>query len=188
MSQIERLKAKNKEEKDAQLRDWFSSVDTDESGKISVEELRAALMNGDWTPFDAATVKMLMNIYDTDRSGYIEFEEFAGLWRYVEHWQVVFNHFDKDKSGTIDGEELADAMLRLGFHVKSKALSLLQKKYAVVPRNKEGGSAVLTFDHFLQCCVAVKTLSQSFERLDTNHESSVTLDLDTFMCTFLAVA
>ena len=66
------------------LRDWFLSVDADESGKITAEELRVALLNGDWsrssgfrtcsfapsmtcgflmTAFDMETVKMLLTIY-----------------------------------------------------------------------------------------------------------------------------
>ena len=35
---------------DPQLWQWFSAVDTDRSGAISVTELQAALVNGTWTP------------------------------------------------------------------------------------------------------------------------------------------
>ena len=66
---------------DPQLWQWFQSVDTDYSGSITAEELRRALVNGDWscellTPrgpssdltrhfaaFDIDTVKMLMGIF-----------------------------------------------------------------------------------------------------------------------------
>lgn len=44
---------------DPQLRTWFSAVDRDNSGHISPIELQQALVNGDWTPFDLDTVKML---------------------------------------------------------------------------------------------------------------------------------
>lgn len=37
--------------------------------------------------FDLDTVKMLMGIFDTDRSGTIGFNEFSGLWRYIKDWQ-----------------------------------------------------------------------------------------------------
>lgn len=37
--------------------------------------------------FDLDTVKMLMSIFDTDRSGTIGFNEFSGLWRYIKDWQ-----------------------------------------------------------------------------------------------------
>jgi len=176
------------EEEETQLQEWFLSVDTDESGKISAKELRGALMNGDWTPFDMETVKMLMTIYDTERSGCLEYEEFVNLCKYIKHWQVVFDDFDKDTSGAIDNSELENAMLRLGYKLGPKALSLLQTKYAVEPKNSTsaGENPVLTFDRFLRCCVAVKTFSQTFESLDTAHEGYVKLDYDTFMYTFLA--
>jgi hypothetical protein len=36
--------------------------------------------------FDLDTVKLLMSMFDTDRSGTIGFNEFAGLWRYIKDW------------------------------------------------------------------------------------------------------
>ncbi|KAJ7218329.1 hypothetical protein C8J57DRAFT_1598215 [Mycena rebaudengoi] len=63
---------------DPQLWSWFSSVDTDLSGAITAPELERALINGDWTPFDLDTVKLLMTIFDTDRSGTIGFNEVGG--------------------------------------------------------------------------------------------------------------
>ena len=35
---------------------------------IRVDELRAALRNGDWSEFDIDTVKLLMNMFDQDRA------------------------------------------------------------------------------------------------------------------------
>ncbi|BGP12411.1 hypothetical protein JCM10213_001984 [Rhodosporidiobolus nylandii] len=42
----------------AQLRQWFSAVDTDRSGQITEQELKTALVNGDWSQFSDETVKM----------------------------------------------------------------------------------------------------------------------------------
>lgn len=38
-----------------QLQQWFNSVDLDRSGAITVQELKQALVNGDWTPFSDET-------------------------------------------------------------------------------------------------------------------------------------
>lgn len=50
--------------KDASDRDamWrlFKAVDKDQSGQLSERELRAALVNGDWSSFDVHTVKMMI--------------------------------------------------------------------------------------------------------------------------------
>ncbi|KAI7578042.1 hypothetical protein KC343_g21515, partial [Hortaea werneckii] len=49
----------------------FLQVDKDRSGQLSEEELRRALVNGDYTAFDPHTVKMMIRMFDTDRSGTI---------------------------------------------------------------------------------------------------------------------
>lgn len=60
---------------DPQLWNWFMSVDRDGSGQINSTELQQALVNGDWTPFSTDCVKLLMNMFDHDRSGTITFNE-----------------------------------------------------------------------------------------------------------------
>lgn len=47
------------------LWDIFQRVDTDRSGSISVHELQTALVNGDWSPFNIETVRMMVSIFDT---------------------------------------------------------------------------------------------------------------------------
>ena len=92
-----------------------------------------ALINGDWSPFDLDTVKLLMNIFDTDRSGTIGFNEFSGLWKYIKDWQGVFRHFDRDNSGSIDGGELSEALRQFGYNLSPNLLSLLERKYGTPP-------------------------------------------------------
>ena len=47
-----------------------------DNGNLTEAELRTALVNGDWSPFDAHTVRMMIRMFDTDRSGSVNFEEF----------------------------------------------------------------------------------------------------------------
>jgi Ca2+-binding EF-hand superfamily protein len=51
-------------------------VDKDGSGQLSEEELSAALVNKDWRPFHPHTVKMMIKMFDADRNGNINFDEF----------------------------------------------------------------------------------------------------------------
>ncbi|KAH9998167.1 apoptosis-linked protein [Russula compacta] len=162
---------------DPQLWQWFTAVDTDRSGSISLQELQAALVNG----FDLDTVKMLMNIFDTDRSGTIGFQEFQGLWKYISDWQGVFRHFDKDRSGTIDGHELAEALRSFGYHLAPSLLILLEQKYASGPSTGYGPPPGITFDRFVRACVAVKTLTEAFQRADTDRDGWVTINYEEFM-------
>ncbi|TFY65503.1 hypothetical protein EVG20_g5563 [Dentipellis fragilis] len=166
---------------DPQLWQWFSAVDADRSGSITVNELQSALVNGNWSRFDLDTVKMLMNIFDTDRSGTIGFSEFSGLWKYVSDWQNVFRHFDKDRSGSIDGYELSEALRSFGYNLSPSILTLIEQKYASGPAAGYGPPPGITFDRFVRACVAVKTLTESFQRVDTDRDGWVTMNYEDFM-------
>ncbi|CAG8496894.1 2297_t:CDS:2 [Acaulospora colombiana] len=53
---------------DPQLWFWFQAVDTDKNGALTTEELQKALINGDWSPFNMETVRLMMNMFDTGAS------------------------------------------------------------------------------------------------------------------------
>jgi len=180
---------------DPQIYQWFTSVDSDRSGAISAPELQTALRNGDWTPFDLDTVKLLMSIFDHDRSGTIGFNEFAGLWKYIKDWQNVFHHFDTDKSGSIDGQELNNALKQFGFNLSPQLLHLLEAKYDIkgvgpVVAHSHGrhaaAAAGVSFDRFVRCCVVVKTLTESFQRLDTDRDGWIQINYEQFINTVLS--
>jgi len=172
---------------DPQLWTWFSAVDYDKSGAVSAPELQQALVNGDWTPFDLDTVKLLMTIFDTDRSGTIGFNEFSGLWKYIKDWQGVFRHFDKERSGSIDRAELTSALGQFGYNLSAQHISLIEKKYASAAGPAAYGAPApgITFDRFVRACVVVKTLTESFQRLDTDRDGWIQLTYDQFMQTVL---
>jgi len=182
---------------DPQLWQWFSTVDNDRSGAITAVELERALINGDWTPFDLDTVKLLMSIFDTDRSGTIGFNEFAGLWKYVKDWQNVFRHFDRDRSGTIDGGELREALSQFGYNLSPALLELVQKKYDIkagvtgptagMPHPGGPAPTGISFDRFVRACVVVKQLSEAFGRLDADRDGWIQINYDQFMQTVLSL-
>jgi Ca2+-binding EF-hand superfamily protein len=152
--------------------------------------LERALINGDWTPFDLDTVKLLMSIFDTDRSGTIGFNEFAGLWKYIKDWQNVFRHFDRDRSNTIDAQELSEALRQFGYQLNPQMLDLVQKKYdvkAVAPVAHGAHAPGISFDRFVRACVVIKQLSEAFRRLDTNNSGWIQINYDQFMQTVLSL-
>lgn len=178
---------------DPMLWQWFNTVDTDRSGHISVHELQKALINGDWSPFDLDTCKLLMSIFDTDRSGTIGFNEFSGLWKYIKDWQGVFKHFDRDQSGSIDGAELQAALKQFGYNLSPVLLQLVEKKYASpaapapgVPgfggRPPPGAQASgITFDRFVRACVVIKQLTEAFQKVDTDRDGWIQISYEQFM-------
>jgi len=171
---------------DPQLWQWFNAVDSNRSGSIDLNELKTALMNGNWTSFDLDTVKMLMGMFDVDRSGTIDFTEFSGLWKYISDWQNVFRHFDLDHSGSIEGRELADALKSFGYNLTPALLTLVEHKYASEPTIGYGPPPGITFDRFVRACVTVKTLTEAFNRADSRRSGWIQLNYDQFMTMVLS--
>jgi len=172
---------------DPKLWAYFLTVDVDRSGSISAPELQNALFNGDWTPFDLDTVKLLMNLFDTNRTGGIDFNEFTGLWRYIEDWQRVFRHFDRDRSGTIDRSELQKALNQFGMKLPQHLLSLLVAKFTSSHSGSEVGDQTITFDRFLRACVFMKQFTESFANLDTDKDGWVRLDYELFLTVYFSL-
>ena len=52
---------------DPQLYSLFKAADTTNKGELSEPELSRALVNGDWTPFDPKTVKLMVKMFDVDQ-------------------------------------------------------------------------------------------------------------------------
>jgi len=170
---------------DPQLWSWFAAVDTDHSGAINAPELKNALINGDWTAFDLDTVKLLMNMFDTDRNGTIGFAEFSGLWKYIQDWQGVFKHFDRDQSGSIDANELTQALQQFGYNLPRNLVGLIQQKYGTTSPGGRGALPGISFDRFVRTCVVIKQLSEAFKGLDTDGDGWVHINYDQFLETIL---
>jgi len=66
-------------------------VDADRSGKITATELQQALLNSNWSHFNAETCRLLIGMFDANRDGTIDVQEFAALWKYVQEWKGCFD-------------------------------------------------------------------------------------------------
>ncbi|KAJ2158774.1 hypothetical protein GGF46_003508, partial [Coemansia sp. RSA 552] len=156
-----------------QLQYWFRAVDSDGSGQLDASELQQALVNGDWSRFSMDTVRLMVGMFDRDRSGTIGFDEFVGLWRYIEDWKKCFRRFDADNSGTIDRRELQDALKAFGFHVSPQVVDTLLRKFDMQERG------AITFDNFINACVTIRSLTDAFRRLDDNQDGWANINYDT---------
>ncbi|OMH81551.1 Sorcin [Zancudomyces culisetae] len=194
---------------DQELYSWFRAVDTDQSGAIDAHELQRALINGDWSPFSMETVRLMVGMFDRDMSGTIDFNEFKGLWKYIEEWKKCFRAFDRDNSGTIDKGELDNALRQFGIPVSRQVIDMVVKKVNILdgPKTRYGGLPQqgggswgmqgpggfgmpppqqpprdsVSFDRFIYICVTIKTLTDSFKQLDKSNTGKVTLDYNTYL-------
>ncbi|KAM4123270.1 hypothetical protein ACB094_01G147000 [Castanea mollissima] len=97
------------------LKEMFKSMDTDNSGTITYEELKAGLPKLG-TKLSESEVKQLMEAADVDGNGTIDYLEFITATMHMnrvekeEHLYKAFEYFDKDRSGYITMEELESAL------------------------------------------------------------------------------
>lgn len=75
--------------------------------------IHACIIAGSWTAFNPETIRLMIGMFDKDRTGTINFQEFGALWKYVQDWQTTFRSYDKDNSGSIDKIELKTGMYRV---------------------------------------------------------------------------
>ncbi|KAJ0793975.1 putative protein kinase CAMK-CDPK family [Helianthus annuus] len=104
------------EEEIAGLREMFKAMDTDNSGAITFDELKAGLKRFGSTLKDTE-IRDLMDAADVDNSGTIDYGEFVAATMHLnkldreEHLVSAFRYFDKDGSGYITVDELQQACI-----------------------------------------------------------------------------
>ncbi|KAF2467551.1 EF-hand [Lindgomyces ingoldianus] len=153
----------------------FGAVDKDGSGQLTEGELRTALVNGDWSPFDPHTVRMMIRMFDTDRSGAINFDEFCGLWGFLSAWRGLFDRFDVDRSGSISYNEFTEALVAFGYRLSAQFVRLL---YATYDRR---GENAISFDLFVQACISLKRMTDVFKKYDEDRDGYITLSFEEFL-------
>ncbi|KAF9802342.1 hypothetical protein SFRURICE_009024 [Spodoptera frugiperda] len=77
-----------------QVQQWFRAVDKDQSGFITANELRAALINAQGQSFSETACNLMIGMFDKDRSGHINVEEFEKLYTYVNQYNVLLKHLE----------------------------------------------------------------------------------------------
>ncbi|KAI5010958.1 hypothetical protein ZWY2020_013095 [Hordeum vulgare] len=104
------------EEEIAGLKEMFQTMDADNSGAITYDELKEGLRKYGSTLKDTE-IRDLMDAADVDNSGTIDYIEFIAATLHLnklereEHLVAAFSYFDKDGSGYITVDELQQACL-----------------------------------------------------------------------------
>ncbi|EEE61563.1 hypothetical protein OsJ_15923 [Oryza sativa Japonica Group] len=102
------------EEEIAGLKEMFQTMDADNSGAITYDELKEGLRKYGSTLKDTE-IRDLMDAADIDNSGTIDYIEFIAATLHLnklereEHLVAAFSYFDKDGSGYITVDELQQA-------------------------------------------------------------------------------
>lgn len=143
-----------------QFRSVFEQIDIDNSGTVTLQELRQAMesspkaTDGQVLPLNDV-VEQLLSVLDSDMSGEIDYTEFIAAImdsRLEQHeelaWQA-FRAFDMDGDGHITKAELRDILACDNRATKLAALSDAQKLDDLMKRGDVDGDGEISFEEFL---------------------------------------
>jgi len=159
---------------DPTIAQWFNAVDVDKNGEISATELQAALVNSDHSHFREEACRMMIDMYDKDKTGTIEVHEFSQLFGSINQWKAVFEAHDKDRSGRIEQAELDQAFQQMGFRFSPTFVQNLLAKYD--PKTRR-----LSLDNFIVACVQIQRLTTSFKTRDREMRGQATMAYEDFI-------
>eukprot|EP01087_Luapelamoeba_hula_P008426 TRINITY_DN20_c0_g1_i3.p1 TRINITY_DN20_c0_g1~~TRINITY_DN20_c0_g1_i3.p1 ORF type:complete len:431 (+),score=93.26 TRINITY_DN20_c0_g1_i3:69-1295(+) len=184
-----------------ELQKWFRQVDKDRSSKIDQNELASMTLPGEqgapWRgrPLGAMGAKKLMRLFDMDKSGNIDFYEYAALHQFVNVMQKAFWVGDADKGGTLDSrgmcfltsamekneklflltclnntiQEIHAALQAGGFQISYNAALAYFNKYDAT---KKG----LDFLSFMCMVADVAQVRKAFSMVDRDYDGRITFD------------
>jgi len=159
---------------DPNIAGWFRAVDADNSGQISAEELKRALVNGNWSHFSEEACRMMIDMYDANNSGSIDLNEFNALFGCINSWKATFESYDSDRSGRIEEAELTRAFQQMGYRFSPTFVQNILTKY-------DSKTKRMTLDNFIVCCVQIKRLTDSFRVRDREMKGAATLQYEDFI-------
>ncbi|XP_012259965.1 peflin isoform X1 [Athalia rosae] len=163
-----------------EVQQWFTAVDRDRSGRISATELKSALANGQGRSFSDTACKLMIGMFDKDKRGTIDVEEFQALFNYVNAWLGVFRGFDHDNSGSIQENELSAALTQMGYRFSPEFIKFLIKKSDFNQHES------ISVDQFIVVCVQIQRFTEAFRQRDSAQTGTISIAFEDFLSVALS--
>eukprot|EP01063_Lacrimia_lanifica_P020887 TRINITY_DN28168_c0_g1_i1.p1 TRINITY_DN28168_c0_g1~~TRINITY_DN28168_c0_g1_i1.p1 ORF type:complete len:169 (+),score=67.59 TRINITY_DN28168_c0_g1_i1:77-583(+) len=155
---------------------WFRNVDRDGSGQLNWQELQGALQQAQLN-FSAMSCQMLLRLFDPDRSGTINLQEFKNLFAWMHTKDQVFFQMDRDRSGTLQHAEIYQAVITC-----APQLNLDQHAFntAVMVYDPDR-SGSLTRTEFVGLCAYLEILQRTFMSFRPGPNGQVSFNMNQFI-------
>jgi len=130
----------------AQFQAWFNRVDTDKSGTIEAEELQRVMF--DSVPLGMEVARKLVQVFDKDRNGSIDFYEYASMHKFIAQMRQAFISADTDHSGRIEAREIQSALSSVGWNFLSlPTINELMRKFDKTQKGLDWREFLLMLAH-----------------------------------------
>ena len=118
--------------------------------------------------------EMMIEMFDRNRIGSININEFSDLFKYINQWKATFEGMDRDRTGYIEFNELTQAFQQMGYRFTPTFVQNLLVKYDHRTRR-------LTLDNFIVSCVYIKRLTDGFRTRDHAMQGQVMMQYEDFI-------
>jgi len=152
----------------SQLQQTFNQWDTDRSGTIDARELEQGLRSlGE--PLEEGEAQSMIEMFDKDQSQRIDFNEFAGLYAYIQDMKKAFNDADTDRSRGLNMQQVQTALSKVhGPLIAAGGAILIFTMFKIFDKKKQGK---LDWPNFLKMALHLGKLRTGFEHTPKFQES-----------------
>jgi len=154
-----------------ELQAWFAAYDRDRSGTITAYELAGLNFGG--VPLGMETAKKLIRVFDKNRTGAIDFYEYAATHQFLKQMQTGFSVADRDRNMQLDASEIHAAIVAGGF--TDVAFPVVQGFFRKYDVNNAG---VIRFEQYLDMCASIALVKSKFSWADQTRSGYVTLNFN----------
>lgn len=136
------------------LRKVFKTIDIDQDGRISKEELLLAMQKFDNLNITEKEIQEMLDAIDSDKSGFLEYEEFitATINKKAlltdDNLKAAFYLFDQDKNGTISTEEIKNILIGKARNIPEKVVIDLFKQINNGDSTRKANNGEINFEEF----------------------------------------
>lgn len=118
---------------------------------------------------------MLIDMFDKDRDGAINLNEFGDLFSYIKEWLNLFKKFDTNRSGNIEEGELNEAFGKMGYRLSNDFFKILLNKF-----DNESGK-IITIDQFITICILIQNFTEEFKTKDIEKKGAITISYEDYL-------
>jgi len=165
-----------------QITSWYYSVDADRSGTLDINEIGRALQQAQLN-YSYPTLQKIMLIFDLDKSGNINPNEFVCMYQYLCTVKTSFEAYDRDRSGTLNWLELSGALGMLQLNLSPQAINTLITKFDAQRTGQ------INLEGYTNLCLLLASLNSFYDNkrwqklaMKNKDNGRVGLSLDDLVC------
>lgn len=158
-----------------EVQKWFQNVDSKVStGKLTAKDLQMAFFTFQGRLFSDATCKFVVRLFDLDKNGGLDIEEFESLYYHIKIWVNAFKTHDRTRNGFLDDKDMLEALKYMEINVSPEFVRFLVTKHDPVNRK-------ITLDQFITVCVHIQKFGEDFLAMDEEKTGVISLRYENFL-------